>query len=233
MLSWLPENISTFGADIDSVYALIYWCVTPWFLLTEGLILVAMLWFRRRPGRRAQYLRGDTWGQLAWILVPTAIVLGLDFWIDLRSAPVWANVKQHVPAANAFQVKVLAKQFNWQFTYPGPDGAFGTADDKHLDNELHVPIDRDVVFTLESSDVVHSFFVPVLRLKQDVLPGRTIRGWFNATQAGRFELPCAELCGFGHYTMRGFLFVHTPEEFDQWAQEQWPPAPAAAPGGRS
>lgn len=228
MLSWLPENISTYGGDIDSVYALIYYIVLPWFLLTEAIIFYCAVRYRRRAGTPARYYRGDTMRELAWILVPTVIVLGLDFWIDVRSAPVWARIKESAPAGGA-RVRVTAKQFNWEFTYPGPDGAFDTEDDKTLENELHVKVNENVHLTLESKDVLHSFFIPTVRVKQDVVPGRKIPAWFNATKAGKFELPCAELCGFGHYTMRGFLVVHTPEEYDTWSKEQWPSKAAEAP----
>lgn len=227
MLSWLPENISTYGRDIDGLFSLIVWVTTPWFLLMQGIILWSVLFNRRRVGRRAWYLRGDTWGQLAWILVPTAIILGLDFLIDARSALVWAHIKQRVPAG-ATEVRVTAKQFNWEFLYPGPDGRFGTEDDLTLDNELHVPVGQNVVFTLQSKDVIHSFFIPNVRLKQDVLPGRSIRGWFNAEKTGRYEIACAELCGISHYTMRAFLVVHTADEYRDWIEEKWPQAASAA-----
>ena len=95
-------------------------------------------------------------------------------------------------------------------------------DDVELGNELHVPVNQNILVDLTSKDVLHSFFLPVVRLKQDVVPGRTIRAWFNATVPGRYELPCAELCGFGHYTMRGFLIVHSPEDYAKWVAETWP-----------
>lgn len=215
MTDWFPQNVSTYGADVDGVFGMIFWIVGAWFVAAE----VALLWFvvryRRRRGQPAAYVRGDTRAQLAWVLVPAAVVLALDLAIDAASAPVWARIKEHIPT-DATTVAATAKQFNWEFVYPGPDGRLETADDVTIDNELHVPAGRDVRVRLRSSDVIHSFFIPVARLKQDVLPGRTIDAWFNVTVPGRYELPCAELCGFGHYTMRGFLVVHAPDDFRAW-----------------
>jgi cytochrome c oxidase subunit 2 len=227
MLRWLPENISTFGGDVDHVISLIYHIVGFWFLLTEGMLLYAIIRYRRKPGERAAYVRGDRWSELAWVLIPAAIVLVLDLGIDVAGGPVWAKIKEQRPSTGV-QVKVTGKQFNWEFTYPGPDGKFGTKDDLTMDNELHVPEGTNVLFTLTSRDVIHSFFIPTVRLKQDALPGRIIPGWFNAIKPGQYEIACAELCGFGHYNMRAFLNVHTPEDYKKWVDEHWPPSAATA-----
>ena len=129
-----------------------------------------------------------------------------------------------------FTVEVTAKQFNWQVTYPGADGKFGTADDKTLLDEMHVPVNKPIRVILKSQDVIHSFFVPQFRIKQDAVPGHAIRAWFDATKPGKYEWPCAELCGFGHSGMRGWIYVHTPEEYQKWAAENLTAdaAPAAA-----
>lgn len=221
MLRWFPENISTYGGNIDSVFALIYYIVGVWFLITEGALIYFIFRYRRRAGQAAEPVRGDRWTELAWVLVPAAVVLALDLGIDAASGEVWAHVKEQAPSGGV-EVLVTGKQFNWNFTYPGPDGKFGTGDDVTLENELHVPAGQNVHLTLQSKDVIHSFFLPNVRLKQDVLPGRTIKGWFNATKTGRYEIACAELCGFGHYNMRGFLIVHDSEDYQRWARTQWP-----------
>ena len=225
MLSWFPENISTYGAQLDSLFALIYHIVGVWFIAAQVLLFYFIFRYRRRPGVQAKYVRGETAGELAWILVPVAVVLALDLFIDYRSHPAWALVKEEIPA-DVIAHGGTAKQFNWAFTHAGRDGKLGTADDVTLDNELHVPAGKDVLVSITSSDVIHSFFIPTVRVKQDVLPGRTTKVWFNATKPGRYEIPCAELCGFGHYTMRGVLVVHTPEDYEKWVAEQ-PPTPAA------
>ena len=225
MMRWFPQNISTYGPDIDHLIHMIFWIVGVWFVATQALILWAVVFHRRGTGRKAAYVRGETWSQLAWVMVPVIVVFGLDLFIDEETAPVWAHIKEQRPAQGV-HVKATARQFNWDFTYPGPDGEFGTADDLELGNELHVPAGQNVLVDLQSKDVLHSFFLPVVRLKQDVVPGRTIKAWFNATVPGHYELPCAELCGFGHYTMRGFLDVHSPEDYAKWVAEKWPPKAA-------
>lgn len=219
MQRWFPENISTYGADIDGVFYLIYYIVSFWFVLTQLAIVYFVIRYRRGAGKRAVHVRGDRWRELSWILVPAAIVLVLDLGIDAAGARVWDTVKTHLPAGDV-HLAVTAKQFEWLVTYPGADGKFGTSDDFTLNSELHVPMGKDVRVTLRSQDVVHSFFLPNTRLKQDAVPGRAIDVWFNVTKTGTYELACSELCGFGHYTMRGQLIVHTPADYDQWLRRR-------------
>ncbi len=221
MLRWLPENVSTYGGDIDAILSLIYSVTLVWFFLTIGAIALFLILYRRREGRRAAYIRGDKLSEAAWILIPVVVVLALDLWMDFRGADAWAKVKGHVPPSD-LRLRVTGKQFNWEILYPGPDGKFGTADDLQLDNELHVPVNQVVQITLKSKDVIHSFFLPNLRLKQDILPGREIEAWFQATKPGRYEMPCSELCGFGHSGMNGWLYVHPPDEYQKWVKEHWP-----------
>jgi cytochrome c oxidase subunit II len=220
-LNWLPENISTYGGEIDSIFHLIYYITLPWFIVTVGALIVFALLFRRRDGRRAAYITGDGLSQAAWLLIPTALVLMLDLWIDFRGGDAWAKVKLHAPPSE-LQVQITGKQFNWEILYPGPDAQFGTPDDLQIDNELHVAVNRVVGLTLKSKDVIHSLYLPNLRLQQNLIPGREFHAWFQATKPGVFEIPCLELCGFGHSGMVGHLIVHTAEEYDTWVKEQWP-----------
>jgi len=217
MLKWLPENISTFGAEIDSLFYLIYYITGAVFLLVTVLMVAFLIMYRHREGRRAIYSHGHTTLEIIWTVVPAIILVVLSF----MSQKTWGNIKGYLPPSQ-FQVQVTARQFAWEMLYPGPDGEFGTADDLQVDNELHVPVNKVVRVVLKSKDVIHSFFLPNLRLKQDVVPGRAIEGWFEAVKPGRYELPCAELCGFGHYTMRGFLIVHPADEYEKWVKEHWP-----------
>lgn len=219
MHGWFPENISTYGGDVDRVFQLIYYIVGFWFVLAQVAIVYFIIRFRRRAGVPAVYIRGDRWRELAWILVPAAIVLVLDLGIDAAGARVWDTVKLHLPPGDV-HLDVTAKQFEWMVTYPGVDGKLDTADDFTLNSLLHVPQGKDIRVTLRSQDVLHSFFLPNVRLKQDAVPGRAIDLWFNATKTGTYELACAELCGFGHYTMRGVFVVDTPEEYEQWVRKQ-------------
>jgi cytochrome c oxidase subunit 2 len=220
-LAWLPESVSTYGGDIDGVIAIIWYTTLVWFFLTFATLGLFLALYRRRPGRRASYVRGERLREAAWILVPVAVVLVLDLWLDFRGAPVWAKVKVERPPSE-LAIEVTGRQFNWEVRYAGPDGRFGTADDRQFLDELHVPVGKPVRLVFRSKDVVHSFFVPNLRLKQDAVPGRDIEGWFEATKPGRFELACAMLCGLGHSGMKAYLHVHPPEEYDRWVKEQWP-----------
>jgi len=214
---WLPENVSTYGAEIDWLFHLIYWITGITAILVFVTMAVFLVMYRDRPGRKARYTHGSTPLEIAWTIVPALILIVLTF----LSVPAWSRIKMQLPPSNLV-VRVTAKQFNWEVTYPGPDGQFGTDDDLTLENELHVPINTVVVVTLQSRDVIHSFFLPNLRLKQDAVPGREIRAWFEATEPGRYELPCAELCGFGHSGMLGYLTVYSPEDYSKWVKEHWP-----------
>lgn len=230
MLQWLPAHVSTYAGDVDSLLRLIYNIVGGWFILIHLLMIYMFIRFRRREGRPAQYLDGHGLRQSAWILLPCVLVLGLDFWIDARSSKVWDTIKVSQPPPD-LTVRITSKQFNWEMLYPGPDGTFGTKDDLRVENSLHVPVHKVVGIMLESEDVLHSFFLPEMRLKQDAVPGRTIAVWFEATEPGRYEIACAELCGFGHTTMRGLLTVHTPESWEEWVNKRWPSSRLARAGG--
>ncbi len=217
MLSWLPENVSTFGGEVDFLFYLIYYITGAVFILVTVTLLAFLVLYRRREGRRAVYSHGNTTLEIIWTTIPAIILLVLS----LMSQSSWARIKGHAPPGDV-EVQVTSKQFNWEMLYPGPDGKFGTGDDLMLENELHVPVGKVVRVHLKSKDVIHSFFVPNLRLKQDTVPGREILAWFQATKPGKYEIPCSQLCGFGHSGMKGWLYVHTPEEYEKWVKERWP-----------
>ena len=226
MLTWLPEAASTYAQAIDEVFYIIYIITGLAFLLVTVLMFWFLLQFRARPGRRARYSHGNVALELIWTIVPTIVFLGIFFY----SQSTWSIIKypSEFPESSV-QVRVVAKQFAWEFHYPGPDGEFDTDDDKMFDGDMYVPVNQVVGLTLRGSDVIHSFFVPQFRLKQDILPRRDIPAWFNATKTGRFEAPCAELCGPGHSGMKGWVNVYDDAEYQAWVAEQWPPAPAEAP----
>jgi cytochrome c oxidase subunit 2 len=218
MLQWLPENVSTYGHEIDSLFYLIYYITAATFVLVTVLMIVFLVMYRDSGGRRATYSHGNTTLEIIWTIIPAAILIVLAF----MSASSWAKIKRHVPPTD-FEVRVVAKQFNWEISYPGPDGKLGTEDDVKFDNDMHVPVNKPIRLVMTATDVIHSFFIPNMRFKQDVVPGREIVGWFESTKTGKYELPCAELCGFGHSGMKGWLFVHTPEEYKKWADENLAP----------
>lgn len=220
MMRWLPEDVSTYGREIDALFFLIYYITAVTFILVT-VLMVWFLWkYRDQGNRRATYTHGNTTLEIIWTVIPAAILIVLSF----MSVSTWAKVKREVPPTD-FEVRVAAKQFNWDVSYPGPDGKLGTEDDVRFDNDIHVPVNKIVRVHLTANDVIHSLFIPNLRFKQDAVPGRTILAWFEATKPGKYELPCAELCGFGHSGMKGWLHVHTAEEYGKWAAENLAPKP--------
>jgi cytochrome c oxidase subunit 2 len=215
-LSWmLPESVSTFGAEIDRLYYVILWITGIVFVATESLLLYLIIRYRHRDGRKAAYVHGNTTLEVVWTTATTIIVIGLG----IASTGIWHRVKRDVPAG-AMEVIVTGRQFEWNVTYAGADGVLGTADDTTGRNALHVPTGRPVLVHLRSDDVIHSFFLPDLRVKQDALPGKSIRVWFEAIQPGTYTIGCAELCGLGHYRMQGQMTVHTAADYQDWLQTQ-------------
>ncbi len=217
MLNWLPEDVSTFGREVDFLFYLIYYITGAVFVLVTVAMIAFLVMYRRRQGRRAIYSHGNTTLEIIWTVVPAVILLVLTF----MSQATWARIKGHVPPGD-IDVQVTGKQFNWEIVYPGPDGKFGTPDDLAAENELHVPVGKVVRVHLLSKDVIHSFYLPNFRLRQDIVPGREILAWFEATKPGKYEMPCSQLCGFGHSGMKGWLYVDTPEDYAKWLKEKWP-----------
>ena len=214
--SWmLPEQFSTFGGDVDAIYYVILWVTGFIFVVTEVLLVYFVVRYRHKEGRKATFDHGSTKMEVAWTLIPLVIVI----WLGIASKGVWDRVKREVPEG-ALEMIVTAKQFEWTVTYPGSDGSLGTDDDFELTNALHTPEDRPILVYLRSDDVLHSFFLPELRLKQDAVPGQEIRVWFEAVEPGEYTLGCAELCGIGHTTMNGTLTVHTQADYDAWVSSQ-------------
>jgi cytochrome c oxidase subunit 2 len=220
MLGWLPADVSTFGPNIDSILELIIYVVGSFFILAEGILLVFIIVYRRREGGRAAFVRGESLRELAWVLIPVLIVTLFDVAIDVGAAPVWDLVKEQGPAP-ALTVKLTGFQFGWEFTYPGPNGQFGK-DELVQTNTLTVPAGQVVRLLITSQDVIHSFYVPQLRLKQDALPSREIPAWFEITRPGKYEIACSQLCGVSHFAMKGILRVVTPAEFQQWIDQHRP-----------
>jgi cytochrome c oxidase subunit II len=230
--SWLlDQSASTVGPQLDRLYY--------WILVITGIVFVgtelALIWFlikyRHREGRKAAFIHGNTKAEIIWTVIPAVIVLS----IALASRGLWAQVKdpEEFPP-NSMPVLITAKQFEWNVTYPGPDGEIGTGDDFRSRNRLDIPLDRPTRLILHSEDVIHSFFVPLFRLKQDVVPGMETHMWFQPTRTGEFPIGCAELCGIGHTRMRGTLTVHSATDYQAWVNTQLQTAqpaaqPAAAP----
>jgi cytochrome c oxidase subunit II len=218
---WLPNPpgepyhvASTFGRDIDSLFLIILWITGIVFIGTQ-VVLVYVAWkFVDGPGRVATYFHGSQRLEVVWTIIPAAILV----FIALYQMGTWASIKFRgsMPRVQPL-AEVTARQFQWVIRYPGPDGKLHTADDLHTVSDLHFVKGKPALIHLKSSDVLHSFYLPQFRVKQDAVPGLMIPVWFDSDRAGQFELVCAELCGWGHYKMRGKVTVHENQsEFDQW-----------------
>jgi cytochrome c oxidase subunit 2 len=226
---WFPSNASSVGGQVDSLFYVILYITGAVFVLVEAALLIFLVRYRRRDGRRATYVEGSTRAEIIWTTIPAVILVSLA----LFSQPLWSKIKSaDTYPPNADRIGVEAKQFEWRFTYPGPDGKLGTDDDFMKKDELHLVVNHDYVFELTSRDVVHDFFIPAFRIKQDAVPGMTILVWVRPTVPGTYELACAELCGLGHYRMRAVVVVQSDSAFAAWLRSQGvatSSAPAAAP----
>lgn len=211
----LPENISTFGGEIDSLAGFITIVTFIALVIAEVLLLAFAIYYRKKEGRKAAYYSGKTWTQLRWIFMPLILVIALDAVIDIKTHFVWTLIKIDRPY-DGMDVGITGKQFGWEFNYPGEDQLLWTEDDIVVANEMHIPIDTNILFELRARDVMHSFFIPKARIKQDAVPGRLIKGWFNITKTGQHSISCAEICGTGHYKMSAMLHAHEPESFQKW-----------------
>ena len=253
---WLPQDAASYGSKVDGLFYLILAITGIAFIGTETVLVWAMWKFVARPGAKSPYTHGNHKLEMIWTAVPAAILLFIAF----AQVGAWADIKYQSRMPDPDLVfEVSARQFEWRFRYPTKDTlesmtknwknsgqkvAAGWEKDPHFDdirvvNEVHVWKHTEkepcrVRMFLKTKDVLHSFFLPNLRIKQDALPGKTIPVFFDATEANakwnkatnkleplgkdkEWELACAELCGWGHYKMRGRLYVHeTKEDYLRW-----------------
>lgn len=215
----LPKPISTYARSIDNLFYLILAVTGFFFLLTEGLLVYFLVRYRARPGGKAKHTHGNHALELAWTFIPGLIL----FCLAVFQTGTWGDVKYKAKfpdESEAEVVQVFGMQFEWHFRYPGPDGEFATADDVTSRGDLHVPVDTPVIVKLRTKDVLHSFWLPNARLKQDLLPGKEIPQWFELTVPGEYEIACAELCGISHTAMRGELIVESRAKYDAWLKQK-------------
>ncbi len=207
--------------------------IAMWPALVIGIgvfaaIIYIMVRYRHREGSAPpQQVHGNTRIELTWTILPTILLLGL-------AVPTLQGVFDlgRAPADDALNVQVTAYRFGWTFEYLDEPYATGNGDPLSVDTEMHVPVGREIGIYLESPDVIHSFWVPKLAGKTDVIPGRTNRMWIKAPdEPGEFSAQCAELCGIGHAGMRFKVIAQTQEDFDAWVAEQMADAPPPPPDG--
>lgn len=216
---WLPKNVSLhsplhFGAEVDHLFILIMVITGVVFVATQ-IAFTWVLWrFSSDRQKTASFMHGSHRLEVIWTIAPAAILV----FIALYQIGAWTEIKfrGNQPRVST-HADVTAKQFQWRVRYPGADGVMNTPDDLHMVNDLRFVKNKPVVINLRTLDVLHSFYLPELRIKQDAVPGLTIPVWFDADQPGTFDIVCAELCGWGHTKMRGQITIYdTQEEFDEW-----------------
>ena len=214
---WLPPAASTIAHPIDALFDGILITAAVGFVVVMALLTWAV-WRGARPrSDRAKTVHGNLGLELGW----TAAIGAVLVTVAVAQLPTWAALRDPaaMPAGGA-TATVMAQQFAWRFGHAGDDGLLGTPDDIETAAELVLPAGEPVLLTLRSRDVIHSFFVPELRVKQDVVPGRAILLWFTVERPGTYELVCAELCGLGHHAMAGRVRALPRTEYDAWLVEQ-------------
>ncbi len=220
--AWLPESIGPRAERIDDLFGRMHVLLAFVFMLT-GLILAWTLWrYSAQANPTASPRRGQIFLELVWTVAPAVILIYVAFY----QLPIWVEHKVDPPVEFlsgtsgekiyvAPIARVVARQFDWSFVYPGPDGEFDTRDDL-VSGTLVLPHDEQLVLELTSEDVIHSFAINALRLKQDIVPRLDPTVWFRITQIGEWEINCTELCGWGHFRMVAKLRVVSRNEFDAW-----------------
>jgi len=210
--SLIPPSASTIAPQVDALFWFIS-AVTAFFsLLIAGLIVVFMVRYRRRRDDEVpQHEEHGSYAlEIAWTIIPFAITMVMFFW----GASIYASIKR--PPDDALHINVVGKQWMWKAQH---------MEGKREINEIHVPVGRPVRLSIASEDVIHSFYVPAFRIKQDAVPGRINQAWFEATKPGEYHLFCAEYCGTIHSGMIGKIIVMEPAAFQQWLAGATPGAP--------
>jgi cytochrome c oxidase subunit 2 len=267
----LPEAAAAHADQLDYLTALVHWFMIVLFVGWGIFFVYTLIRFRKGRNPVASYegAKGhfSTYGEAGVVLVEVILLVAF-------AVPIWATRVNALPSeSEAVRVRVVAEQFAWNAHYPGADGVFGRTDPKLITigtnplgldpadpagkddvvtlNQLHLPVDRKVLIDLSSKDVIHSFFLPQMRVKQDAIPGMTIPVWFEPTRVtppqnslpacaatkSCWEIACAQLCGITHYRMRGFYQIHDQAGYEKWLADNAPkvatlpppPAPTGEP----
>ena len=235
----MPPNASEHGYQIDHIIEFSHWFMGALFVGWSAFFIYVLLRFRRskHPVADHEGVKSGISTHLEFAVVLIEAVLLIGFAI-----PLWAKRVNSFPEdKDAIIVHAIGQQFNWNFHMPGPDGVFGrrdialvtpsnglgldpsdpaSKDDLVFLGELHVPKDRPVIIELSSKDVIHNFALPHMRSAQDAIPGQIIPMWFKPVKTGTFEVVCGQLCGYGHYSMKGSLVVDEPAEYQAWLKEK-------------
>jgi cytochrome c oxidase subunit 2 len=196
-----PARASAAAGNVDALYVFLVVVSALMVTLIFTMVIVFAVRFRRRAGRRAEQVEGSAALEITWSVIPFCVFMVFFVW----GAAVY--FREHTPPRDAAEVYTVAKQWMWKFEHQEGQREL---------NELHVAVGRDVKMIMISQDVIHSFYVPAFRIKQDVLPGRYTTIWFRATKAGTYHLFCAEYCGTLHSGMIGWVVVMEPRDYQAW-----------------
>jgi cytochrome c oxidase subunit 2 len=260
LAKYMPPDYSAHGHQLDQLNAVVHWLMLILFVAWGGYFLYVLWRFNAKRHKKASY--GGMQSHFTSYVEAGVAVIEVILLVGF-SIPLWSKwTHKPGPETNPLVIRVVAEQFAWNVHYPGKDGKFGRSDPKLMTstnplgidpndpdgkddvtslNQLHLEVNRPVIINLSSKDVIHSFSLPVMRVKQDAIPGQGVAIHFTpvrTTNGDKWEIACAQLCGLGHYRMRGQLEVHSKADFEKWLASQAPqnpatpepnPVPAAAP----
>ena len=235
--TWFPEGISEHGPALDAQFKRTLVVVGLAFTLAQLALGYAVFRFGRRGKERAAYTHGSNKLEATWTIITAAIFITLA----VLGQRVWAQMHLTQAPPDAVKINLVTQQFQFNFHYPGPDKQFGRTDAKYIDDSslnyvgldtendpnavddiqtttLVIPVNHPVELTMRSKDVIHNFFVPVFRFKQDSVPGMAIKVHFTATKTGKYDVVCAELCGQLHYNMRTSVLIVDQGEYDRLSE---------------
>ena len=235
----MPVPASTHAAELDQMSVLVHWLMLVMFVGWAVFFIFVLFRFRKSAHPKASYTGAK--GKISKgteVAVAIVEVVLLVFY----AIPAWAKRVKAFPAeSEAVVVRVIGEQFAWNIQYPGPDGKFGRTDislvspdnpigidrrdqaakdDITTINQLNLPVDRPVLVHLSSKDVIHSFGLFEMRVKQDAIPGMQIPVWFIPNRIGEYEITCSQLCGLGHFRMRGFITIQSDADYKKWFDDQ-------------
>ena len=234
-----PPNVSEHGYQVDHIIEFCHWFMGVLFVGWSSYFIYVLLRFRkgRSPVADHEGVKSGISTHLEFAVVLIEAVLLVGF-----AVPIWAKRVNQFPAdKDAILVHAVGQQFNWNFHLPGPDGQFGkrsidlvsnsnplgldpndpaAKDDLVVLGELHLPVDRPVIIEVSSKDVIHNFALPSMRIAQDAIPGQIIPMWFQPIKTGSYEVVCGQLCGLGHYGMKGMVVVDTLADYQAWLKER-------------
>lgn len=234
----MPVLASENGRMVDDLIIYVHWLMIALFIGWFAYFLIAIYKFSAKSNSKANYhgvrSHASSYLEVAVVVAEVILLVGV-------AIPLWAkasDVSKIPKDANAVNIQIVAQQFAWNARFAGPDGVFGKQDMQHVTsdnvfgvlpddangkddvqvlNEIHVPVNRPIICYISSKDVIHSFKIIALRVTQDAIPGMRIPTWFKATQEGRYQINCAQLCGNGHSSMSaGVLVVESEQDYEKW-----------------